>query len=200
VLCPELPGCVLGTGTEDADGIAPKSGVELVHGSPGPFPLLAVELAPQGRLPDGFRHQLRDHHAALRVAEAVAPEPFAQAHGQGDHFPGVVGRFGEPRRGSIRVERVVVEGVRVHEDEDVFSGDLVPAHLLRCSRGVARDGLAHLPPGCDRSPEAARDGNSLPGRLHQFERQAGDPAQLVDRAAPVTVMSARALSGSSAAR
>ena len=174
MLCPELPGCILWPRTEDADGIAPQCGVELVHGSPNPFPLLAVELAPQGRLPDGFGHQLRNHHAALRVAETVFPKPFAQAHGQGDHFPGVVGRLGEPRRGSIRVERVIVEGVRVHEDEDVFGGDLVPAHLLRCSGRVACDGLAHLLPGRDRSAEAARDGDSLPGRLHQLQRQAGD--------------------------
>ncbi len=91
---PELPGCVLWPRTEDADGIAPEGRAELVHGSPGPFPLLAVQLAPQGRLPDGFGHQLRNHHAALRVTEAVASEPFAQAHGQGDDFPGVVGRLG----------------------------------------------------------------------------------------------------------
>ena len=174
MLCPELPGCLLWTGTKDADGIAPEGSVELVHGSPGPFPLFAVQLAPQGRLSDGFRHQLRDHDAALRVAEAVTPEPFAQAHGQGDHLPGVVGRLGEPRRGSIRVERIIVEGVGVHEDEDVFSGNLVPSHLLRCSGRVACDGLAHLPPGRDRSAEAARDGDSLPGRLHQLQRQAGD--------------------------
>ena len=75
MLCSELPGGGLGTGTEDADGIASEGGVELVHGSPGPFSLLAVQLAPQGRLPDGFGHQFRNHHAALRVAEAVAPEP-----------------------------------------------------------------------------------------------------------------------------
>ena len=46
VLCPELPSGVLGASTEDADGIASEGRVELVHGSPGPFPLLAVKLAP----------------------------------------------------------------------------------------------------------------------------------------------------------
>jgi hypothetical protein len=175
MLCAKLPGGVLWTVPRDADGIAPQGGVELVHRSPGPFPLLAVQLAPQCRLPDDFRHQLRNHPATLRVTEAVTPEPFAQAHGQGDHFPGVVGRLGEPRRGSIRIEGVVVEGVRVHEDEDLL-------------------------PGRDGSLEAARDGDSLPGRLHQLQRQARDPAQLVDRAAPVTVSCARAWSGSRAPR
>ena len=115
MLCPELPGCLLWTGTKDADCIASKGGIELVHGSPGPFSLLAVQLAPEGRLPDGFGHQLRNHDAALRVAEAVAPEPFPQAHGERDHFSGVVGCFHEPGRGSIRVERIVVKGARVHE-------------------------------------------------------------------------------------
>ena len=110
MLCPELPSRVVWTGTEYANGIAPECGVELVHRSPGPFPLLSVQLAQQGRLPNRFRHQLRSHHAALRVAEAVAPEPFAQAHGQGNHFPGVVGRSGEPCRGSVRVERGIVQG------------------------------------------------------------------------------------------
>ena len=46
MLCSELPGCVLGTRTEDADRIAPEGCVELVHGSPGPFPLLTVQFAP----------------------------------------------------------------------------------------------------------------------------------------------------------
>ena len=115
MLCPELPGCVLWPCTEDADGIASEGRVELVYGSPSPLPLLAVQLVTQGRLPDGFGHQLRNHDAALRVAEAVAPEPFPQAHGERDHFSGVVGCFHEPGRGSIRVERIVVKGARVHE-------------------------------------------------------------------------------------
>jgi hypothetical protein len=153
MLCPELPGCLLWPCTE--------GGIELVHGFPGPFSLFAVQLAPQGRLPDGFGHQLRNHDAALRVAEAVAPEPFSQAHSEGDDFPGVVGRLAEPGRGSIRVERVVVEGARVHEDEDFFGGDLVPAHFLRCLGRVASDSLAHLLPGRDGSPEAGRDGDSF---------------------------------------
>ncbi len=83
-------------------------------------------LAPQGWLPDGLGQQFRDHHAALRVPEAIFPEPFTQAHGQGDHLPGVAGRLGELRRGSIRVGRGIVEGAGVHEDEDVIGGDLVP--------------------------------------------------------------------------
>ena len=183
MLRPELPGGILRPGPEDADGIAPEGGVELVHHLPGPFPSLTVQLAPEGRLPDGFGQQLRNHHAAFRVAEAVPPEPFAQAHGQGDHFPGVVGRFREPGRGSVRIERIVVEGARVHEDEDVLCGHLVAAHLLRRSGGIACDGLPHRLPGGDRSAEAAGDGDSLPGRLHQFQRQAGDATQLVDGAA-----------------
>ena len=96
MLCLELPEGILWSCTEDANGITPESGVELVHGFPGPFPLLTVQLAPQGRLPDAFGHQLCDHHAALRVAEALAPQPFPQAHGQRDHFAGVIGGFGEP--------------------------------------------------------------------------------------------------------
>ncbi len=80
------------------------------------------------------------------------------------------------------VERVVIEGVRVHEDEDVLGGDLVAAHLLRCSSGVAGDRLSHRLPGSDRSPKALGDGDSLPGRLHQLQRQAGDTTQLVDGA------------------
>ncbi len=40
-------------------------------------------------------------------------------------------------------------------------------HLLRRSRRITRDSLAHLLPGRDRGPEAPRDGNSLPGRLHR---------------------------------
>ncbi len=87
MLCPELPGHILWTGTEDADGIASEGGVELVHHLPGLFPAIPVQLASKGRLPDGFGQQLRNHHAALRVAEAVAPQPFAQAYCQGDHFP-----------------------------------------------------------------------------------------------------------------
>jgi hypothetical protein len=164
-------------------GIKPEGRVELVHRFPGPFPSLSIEIAPKGRLPDGFGQQLCNHDSCLRVAEAVSPKPFAQAHGQGDHFPGVIGRLCEPCRGSIRVERVIVEVVRVHEDEDVFGGDLVAPHLLGCSCGVACDGLAHVAPGRDRSPEASGDGNSLPGRLHQLQRHTGDPTQLIDGAA-----------------
>ena len=51
MLRPELPGGILGTGPEDADGIAPEGRVELVHRFPGPFPSLSVEIAPEGRLP-----------------------------------------------------------------------------------------------------------------------------------------------------
>ena len=65
MLCPELPGGVLWTGTEDADGIAPEGCVELVHGSSGQFPPFVVQLAPQGRLPNGLGHQLRNLDAAL---------------------------------------------------------------------------------------------------------------------------------------
>ena len=38
-------------------------------------------------------------------------------------------------------------------------------------------------PGGNGSAEAAGNGNSLPGRLHQLQRQAGDATQLVDGAA-----------------
>jgi len=48
MLRPKLPGGVLWTGTQDADGIASEGGIELVHSSPDPFPLLTVQLAPQG--------------------------------------------------------------------------------------------------------------------------------------------------------
>ena len=47
MLCPELPGGILWPCTEDADGTAAEGGIELVHGSPGPFPLLTVQFAPQ---------------------------------------------------------------------------------------------------------------------------------------------------------
>ncbi|CAN5626193.1 hypothetical protein BH10ACI4_BH10ACI4_07570 [soil metagenome] len=57
MLCPELPGGILRTGTEDSDSIAPEGRVELVHRFPGTFPSLSVQLAPEGRLPDGFRQQ-----------------------------------------------------------------------------------------------------------------------------------------------
>lgn len=67
MLRPELPGGILWTGTKDADGIAPEGGVELVHHLPGPFPYLAVELAPEGRLSDGLGQQLRNHDATFRV-------------------------------------------------------------------------------------------------------------------------------------
>ncbi len=125
MLRPELPGSILWPSTEDADGIAPEGSVELVHDLPGLLPPITVQLAPESRLPDGFRQQLRNHHTALRVAEALTPEPFAQAHNKGDHFPGVVSGFREPGRGSVRIERIVIEGARVHENEDVFGGDLV---------------------------------------------------------------------------
>ena len=80
MLSSELPGSVLWPGTEDADGIAPEGGIELVHYLPGLLPAITVELAPEGWLADGFGQQFRNHHAAFRVAEAVPPEPFAQAH------------------------------------------------------------------------------------------------------------------------
>ena len=41
-LCPELRGAILWTCTEDANGIAPKGVVELVHGSQGGLPDLLV--------------------------------------------------------------------------------------------------------------------------------------------------------------
>jgi hypothetical protein len=87
----ELPGSVFWPGTKDADGIAHKSRVEPVHDLSCLLPAITVQLAPEGRLPDGFRQQFRNHHAAFRVAEAVAPEPFTQAYGHGDHFSGVIG-------------------------------------------------------------------------------------------------------------
>ncbi len=65
MLCPKLPGGILGTGTEDPDSIAPKGRVELVHRLPGPFPSLSIEIAPEGRLPDGFGQQLGNHDAAF---------------------------------------------------------------------------------------------------------------------------------------
>ena len=65
MLRPELPGGIPGTGTEDADGIAPEGRVELVHRFPGPFPSLSVEIASEGRLPDGFGQQLGNHDPCL---------------------------------------------------------------------------------------------------------------------------------------
>ena len=67
----ELPGCVLWTDNEDADRITPEGGIKLIHRPPVPFPLLAVQLAPQGRLADGLGHQLCNYHAALGVAESA---------------------------------------------------------------------------------------------------------------------------------
>ena len=42
MLCPELPGGILGTGTENPDGIPSESRVELVHGPPDTFTTLPV--------------------------------------------------------------------------------------------------------------------------------------------------------------
>ena len=36
---------------------------------------------------------------------------------------------------------MMVEGIGMHEDEDVLGADLVAAHLLRCPRHVACDAL-----------------------------------------------------------
>ena len=87
----ELPCSVLWPGPEDADGIAPEGGVGLVHDLPGLFSTITIQLALEGRLPYGFGQQLRNHHAAFWVAEAIWPEPLAPAHSQSNHFPGVVG-------------------------------------------------------------------------------------------------------------
>ena len=46
VLCSELPGSLLWPSPEDADGIAPEGGIELVHHLPGLFPAIPVQLAP----------------------------------------------------------------------------------------------------------------------------------------------------------
>ncbi len=74
MLCSELPGGVLWTGAEDADSIAPEGGVELVHGSPGAFPLLSVQFAPKGRL----SVIIREHND--RLAFEVRPKDTFAAH------------------------------------------------------------------------------------------------------------------------
>ena len=57
----------------------------------------------------------------------------------------------EPTRKGIAVTRsfgapvTSWESMRVHEDEDVLSSHLVPAHLLRCPRRVACDRLPRTP-------------------------------------------------------
>lgn len=69
MLCPELPGGVLGTGTEDANGVTPECRIELVHRSPGPFPLLPVQLAPQRRFSkegfESFEKRWRGEHGSV---------------------------------------------------------------------------------------------------------------------------------------
>ena len=59
----ELPGGFFWPSAEDADGIAPEGGIELVHHLPGLVTAIPVQLAPEGRLPDGFRQQLRNWRA-----------------------------------------------------------------------------------------------------------------------------------------
>ena len=98
MLRPQLPGRILRASAQDAKGALPQRGIELVHRLSASLPALPVQLAPQGRSSDRLQQQLRDHHATLARAEAGAPQPFAQAHGQRHHFAGVVGRRGESRR------------------------------------------------------------------------------------------------------
>lgn len=69
--------------------------------------------------------------------------------------------------------------IGVHEDEQVVSGHLVPAHLLRCACGVAGQRFAYLQPGRNRLSKAPGDGDSLSRRFHQFQRHAGDLDQFV---------------------
>ena len=96
ILRPQFPSGVLRPGAEDADGSPPQRGVEPVHRLPDAPSAFAVELAPQSRLLDRLGQQLRNHHAALRVAEAIAEQPFAQAHRESGHFAGVIRRGREP--------------------------------------------------------------------------------------------------------
>ena len=79
----KLPRGILWTGTEDADGIAPKRRVELVHHFPGSLPTITVQLTPKGGLPGRFGEKFCNHDAAFRKAKTIPPEPFAQTHG---HF------------------------------------------------------------------------------------------------------------------
>ena len=57
---------------------------------------------------------------------ADSREPSSTATSRASDFPGVVGRLGESRRGPVRVERGIIEGVGVHEYADIFRCDLVP--------------------------------------------------------------------------
>ena len=85
--------------------------------------------------------------------------------------------------GRETVRKWMVEDTGMHEDEQIVSGNLVPSRLLRCAGGVTGQRFAHHQPGSYRVSKAPGDGNSLPRRLHQLQGHAGDPAQLVDRAA-----------------
>ena len=183
MLCPELPSGSLWTGTEDANSIAPECRIVLSIALQARSPLLAVQFGPTGPVAGWFL--------------AAAPQSSLRTSGSGNRlvkraYPGSRPGRQLPRchwsslksgRGPIRVETIIVEDVRVHEAEDVLCGHLVPTHRLRRMRRAACDRFAHRLLGYDQRPEASRERDYIPGRLHQLQRQAGDPAQLVDRAA-----------------
>lgn len=153
-------------------------GVQRFHQPPRPLAVARIEQRP---LPPVGRRQREQHHAGFFVAMALAVDRGQPAQRLADQRAGVRRGRGELDGAGAVVGRLV--GVeRIGADEHLNPARLgaLPAQPDRRASDVKGDGLFQLLQGRDRFPERAR-GDDLPlGRRDFFERETGNPPQLVD--------------------